>query len=50
MCLPHTGLDSLEGIESDFPFKAKQIAEYWEVCVLWKEIDYCFLGQSNLLT
>lgn len=33
------GLDSLKGIESDFLFKARQIAEYREVCMLWKEID-----------
>ena len=34
-----TSLDNLKGIESDFLFKARQITEYREPCVLWKEID-----------
>lgn len=33
------GLDNLKGIESDFLFKARQIAESRETCTLWKEID-----------
>lgn len=34
-----TSLDNLKGIESDFLFRARQIAEYGEACVLWKEND-----------